>query len=417
MWPPRARRRRLGLTLGLLILASLACRFTNDLQATETSGPGFLPLTAMAQVTPPPAPRIACPIPAGQVSPPAVESPAQFGRALLSYLNAGGQATQLTESTPGLTLSRPDLDGDGYVDLAFSLLSGGGQLQPEGAVFVYRCRQERFELVYTDLSTPERGAPQVEQVADATLDGADDLLVTQEACGAHTCFVHVQLLSWTDGTLVNRFEGATDDLPGPTVELETSTGAPANIIVTGSGYNSVGAGPYRRLERTWSWDPVSGFFRPSSERELPSDYRIHLVHDADQAAADGHLSLALELFQAAATDPSLRPWVEASVEQPTLAGYARFRQMAISLRQGAEGQAGDYLQALRDEAAGDPAAAYVGLAEAFWAVYGQTGSVDQACREAQAYAASHQATILDPLYYGYANPTYGPADICPLTGG
>jgi hypothetical protein len=36
------------------------------------------------------------------------------------------------------------------------------------------------------------------------------------------------------------------------------------------------------------------------------------------------------------------------------------------------------------------------------------------CTAAQVYAASHQGDVLGPLYYGYANPTYTEADLCPF---
>ena len=401
-----------------LILGGLACRFSSQLQPTAPSEPGFLPLTAMAEVTLSPPPRRSCPVPSGQVSPPAVELPAQYGAALLAYLNQGGDATALAEQTPGLTLAGPDLDGDGWVDLAFSLQSDRpGLPQPDGATFVYHCRGETFELIYSALSTPERGAPQVEAAADATADGGDDLLITQQTCGAHTCFARVQLLTWSGEGLTNVFEGTSDDLPNPSVEFQPMAGNPPAIVATGGGYNSVGAGPYRRLQRTWTWQPAEQVFRQSHEQFLPSDYRIHMVYDADRAAADGDLGLALDRFQAVVADPALRAWVDAAQEQPVLAAYARFRQVVIALRSDDPARAAEFLASLRAEAQSGPGAAYLAMAEAFWSVYEQTGSRQQACQEAQAYAATHQTAILDPLYYGYANPTYTPADICPSTAG
>ena len=65
---------------------------------------------------------------------------------------------------------------------------------------------------------------------------------------------------------------------------------------------------------------------------------------------------------------------------------------------------------------GSTGAAYAALATAFWDAYGPADDVELGCRAARAFAEAHAAEIVDPLYFGYANPAFAPADICPGRG-
>ena len=49
----------------------------------------------------------------------------------------------------------------------------------------------------------------------------------------------------------------------------------------------------------------------------------------------------------------------------------------------------------------------------FWRTYQSGSDIATACRDAASYASANSQTILEPLYFGYANPTYQASDICP----
>lgn len=399
----------------LLALATAACRFSGQTTPTPQGEIGFLPLTAVASITPPAPPRRSCMPVEEQVSLPKLDDGSESARRLLGYLNEGGDPVALADAEADLDLTKLDIDGDGWVDLAFILQDAAITApQPTGSMLL--CRAGSYELGYRSSSTPERSAPTVHSNDDLNGDGNDDLFISRDHCGAHTCTAELRLLLWIDGGIENRIEGETDDLPSPEIQVRSPGSGAATIAVTAHGVNSVGAGPFRPLTRVWTWDSDSGLFRPTREEPHSTNFRIHRLHDADSLALDGHSAEALELYERVIVDASLRDWVDPPREQRVLSAYARYRQITTSIqledREGAE----NYLRFLRSAVQPeDLGAPYLEVAEAFWSSYGATDSLAAACLSAQSYAAAHPEGVLDPLYFGYANPVYRPQDICPLT--
>jgi hypothetical protein len=73
-----------------------------------------------------------------------------------------------------------------------------------------------------------------------------------------------------------------------------------------------------------------------------------------------------------------------------------------------------YASLIASYAPGMEGSDFVNMADVFWSEYESSSSIGSACLAAQEYAQSHPETILDMLYYGYANPTYEAEDICPF---
>lgn len=409
--------RRAARALVLVALATAACRFSPQPTPTPEGEIGFLPLTEVASITPPAPPRRACLPVSGQPPLPALDDPAAAAPALLQYLNEGGDPVALVEGEASLDLTKLDFDGDGWVDLAFVLRDMEvAAPQPPGSLLLFHCQQGSFEIAHSSRPLSDRSAPDIHSSEDLNGDGNEDLLVSRQRCGAHTCVAEFQVLLWFQGRIENRFEGQTDDLPSPRVEVQISESGAAEIAITATGINSVGAGPFRPLTRIWSWDRASGRFRPTGEQEHSTDFRIHRLHDADALALEGQPADALALYEHVIVDASLRDWGDPERERRVLSAYARFRQVTSAIQLEDREQAEHYLEFLRSAVQPDgPGAPYLGLAEAFWSAYQLTESLTAACLEAQAYAAAHREGVLDPLYFGYANPDYSPEDVCPLT--
>ena len=76
-------------------------------------------------------------------------------------------------------------------------------------------------------------------------------------------------------------------------------------------------------------------------------------------------------------------------------------------------QAYDILHAAYNE--GVPGYGFAEMGRVFWTKFTDTNDVDEACHAAQAFSLRNETEILQPLYYGYANPVYTAAEICPLT--
>lgn len=406
-----------GAALSALILLTLACRFSPDAPQATPTEPGFLPLTAVAQVTPSPPERRPCPVPTGSAAPPTPAEPGQAASQIQEFLNQGGNPQQFAASDPKLELSRPDVDGDSWVDLAFVVRqSQGNGIVTPGTLLIYRCTQESYRLVYTAPDQPDLSAPTVHSSGDLNVDGQDELLISRRSCGAHTCTAQVQVLQWRGGSLENGLQGPTDDLPSPVIEVRPgSQGEPDRIAVTGTSINSVGAGPFRPVTRIWAWNAGAQRYQPADEQLEPPEYRVHMLHDADRAARAGNLEQAVSAYRRVIQDDGLQGWVDPEREQALLSAFARYRLLVVELRREQPTAAQEWVNELRETTdSGGPGAPYVALGETYWNEYQRSGDLDAACRAARQFAAAQSGQILDPLYFGYANPTYSAGDMCAL---
>ncbi len=404
--------------LAATAVLALACRFSPGQGTPTPTEPGFLPLTSVAQVTPPPPERRPCAVPANSPSLPSLEDPLQAAPQILTFLNQGGDPLRLVEGRPTAALARPDLDGDSWVDLAFAVQeSAEGGLMVRGTLLVYRCQENAYQLIYASPERADVSAPTIHSDADLNLDDHDDLLVSRRSCGAHTCVAEAQVLMWGEGTLNDRMQGGTDDLPSPTIEVQQGDqGQPARIAITATGINSAGAGPFRPVTRIWTWDEQSGSYQPSSERLHEPEFRVHVLHDADSAAREGNLERAIEGYRRVIQDEDLRDWFDPARERAVLSGFARYRIIAVQLRMDRPQEARSVLDELRASTSPDgPGGPYAELAEVFWDEFQRSNDLSAACRVAAQYAAAHRGEILDPLTFGYANPSYAPEDMCRLS--
>ncbi|NIS80379.1 MAG: hypothetical protein GTO14_09280 [Anaerolineales bacterium] len=366
-----------------------------------------------------------CPIPEGSPISLDLTASASIPSEVLAYLNAGGAIATLQDAiwslkmfpAEGIDLAQKDFTGDSLQDLAITILDPHTREGVSGFLYFYTCTGKDYSLKYASPDLEEFGPPILHTAQDLTGDGIPDLLIRREACGAHTCFAHVELLLWNGTTLENRLEGPTDDLPSPFLDFRTpDSDGMHKIMITATGINSVGAGPFRPYTRTWSWDSVAQRFLISQETIEPSSFRIHVLHDADRAAEGGDHTTALKLYNQVVEDEALNDWIAGEEGRLTLSAYAMFRRILSHLRLNQPEQARqayDILHAAYSE--GTPGFGYAEMGRVFWSKYMETGDVNEACLAAQTHATHDETEILDPLYYGYANLVYTAAEICPLT--
>jgi hypothetical protein len=345
----------------------------------------------------------------------------------LAFLDGGGSPHDLQARIQsaglspqvGMPLAQQDFNGDGQNDVAVTILAPDDTaMMMPGDLYVFVCAGQAYALAYTSVTVPQYGAPEIIDARDLNADGAADLLLARETCGAHTCFSRLEVLTWRQNTLINVLQGQSDDLPYPSIRI---TGPDArgrfDVAVTGTGIGSAGAGPYRGVTRTWAWDAAGDALVPGPDLELPSTFRIHVLNDADRADQDGDYATALELYDQVIRDDSLMDWIDPDTERANLSAYAMFREVVTHLQLADMNAAQVAYLALRD--AYPPASlggAYGLLGQAFWTAYQSNDNISLACAQARAFAQANEATILQPLYFGYANPTYTAADICPVAG-
>jgi hypothetical protein len=407
----------LGPAFPLILLSALAltgCSLANPQPESRTSGgdsAGDISRQNQAQ---------ACQVPPASPPVPALDDPRTWPADLSSYLNSGGLLTTLLESLekrqtelqPDQTGAVLDLDADGSEDFALILTHRDpASGLSSGMLFVFLCEGKEYGLAYVSPPGDLAGLPSIMSTNDLNNDGIAELLVSIKNCGAHTCFLDLRMLSYKRGEFRNLLQGRSDDLPNPAIDLR-GPGADGSwsLAVTGTGISSAGAGPYRERTRVWSWDPEAGAFIHGPDTLGTPRFRIHLLHDADKAAAAGDYGPALELYQQVIDDGRYDDWIYGETGARTLAAFATFRQMSIYLSRGDTGAARRSLDFLQASATNDTAD-MLALAEVTFEAF-ENGGSEAACSAAQAYGAAHAAAILEPLNYGYANRAYSAPDLC-----
>ncbi len=280
---------------------------------------------------------------------------------------------------------------------------------------MFNCTGSGYQLVFSAGAAPEHSAPELLAAQDLNGDQADDLLYGLPSCGASTCFAQIQVLTWLDGQAQVRLRGQSDDLPYPDIRIEPgSQGGLPRIAVTGTAVGSVGAGPYRQRTRYWQWDPSAQTFTVSGEVEGPAQYRIHVLTDAQQASAQGDFTTAAQLYARVIHIDSLRDWMDPQTERANLSAFAQFRLVVVELKSGQTDPAQKaYDQLQSDYPQGAIGHSYAEMGASFWRALKSGSDIATACRDAGSYASAHSQSVLDPLYFGYANPTYGASDMCP----
>jgi LysM repeat protein len=303
-----------------------------------------------------------------------------------------------------------DWTGDGVEDLALVLVDPASDTaQPVTDLLLFSGGSP------ATLAYRARAAGEVRILAteDVNGDGTNDLVWVDTTCGASTCFDTVQVRSWdgstwrdwTDGTITMAYAEVTlDDIrdtPGQEIEL------------VGGVYGSVGAGPQRA--RTEVWGSVdSAPYRLLDKVYERSDCLYFKVLDADEALdryQELGLAQAREMYTEAVTNDALAKCWQHTEEIDELRSFSLFRLALIHAYEGnpdAAAESANQLQQLY------PESLYSQLGQAWLASYLSTGNMATACAAATQFATDNPATYETLSDYGYANPTFTAADLCPV---
>jgi hypothetical protein len=350
-----------------------------------------------------------------------------YPKAIQQFLNEGGWVNELDQAlySAGIAnlpvaVEAAEMTGDGSEEVVVSIFDpGSDNTPPAGLLLIYACDQGEYQLAYqvdSRSSVPSGGAHGIFILQDLNADSLSELVTSSATCGAHTCYERVQIINWDGSQFVNRLEGETDDLPHPNIYIEPSEVAGIyDIYVTGSGIGSVGAGPQRNSTRVWSFDEQTQLWRVSSFRLEESNYRIHVLHDAGIAVKDGDYQQALMLYSRVISDTTLEDWVDPPLEQALIQAFARYQLVAIYTLQDRAAFASTMLGEMENAYPPEsPQHGFFEMAAAYVKGY-QEGGAEAACAAAVEYAAAHPGVLepLGPQTFGYGNPTYYPADVCP----
>jgi hypothetical protein len=346
-------------------------------------------------------------------------------QAVLEFLNSSGSIQDLdrelyslgVDNQP-LTTAVSDMTGNGINDVVVSIIDPQSEnIIPGGKLLIFVCSENVYRLVHHQDSIDNRGAFGIRYLQDLNADGQAELVTSSPSCGAHTCFEDVQILGWDGEGFTDLLQGSADDLPSPDIRIiDHEEDGIFEIEVGSGGFNSVGAGPNRTTVRSWKYNQLTRFWEYSEDVSSPSYYRIHMIHDADTAARNGEFDAALIDYGRVVYDPTLVDWQNYEQEKVVLSAYALFKISVVHLILGEDDLASITFDLLKkNHPTLTDGHIFVELSNAFRSGFTNNG-IAGGCEAAQDFAVDFSEGILLPLgsaTYGYANPDYLPADICP----
>jgi hypothetical protein len=257
--------------------------------------------------------------------------------ALLDFLDQGKTPAQIIEAlqTPrrDIQISPVDLNNDGSSEIVVMVVESSSSIaDPLATTWVFEKSGTSYRTIYFD---PRESRIQAKIIAsdDINGDGRQEL-VLQDCFYSPMgwCGLNVYVLGMTDGQIVDYFEGNSPNIDSPgEVKLGDKVGGFRKLLINGSTATSWGAGPSRG-----------------------SNYRIHVLQDAQIAFKNGDINTALQLWDRAAHDASLENFpslhfYETDHPERYQPAYALYRIYCEYLLEGEAGNAQQVLNELKSK--------------------------------------------------------------------
>jgi hypothetical protein len=257
-------------------------------------------------------------------------------------------------------------------------------------------------------------------MGDLNGDGGGELAYAMQWCGAHTCGVNLHIVSGSAAGYAELTPPTRDPTGGILMETpirvefrDDDADGVMELVLAGGHINSAGAGPQRTRTETYAWD---GRLYSLRERVLGrSSLRYHWVIDADSLFRKADFAGAAEKYHIAATNPSFGPPRGPDElkdnEATELSAYALFRAALARLAVGGPDEAAlGYLA----EARALDAPLHGPIVAAFADAYLSQEDLSGACAAVNEVVQAKSDALKEFWYYGYANPPFDPAAMCPF---
>jgi hypothetical protein len=312
---------------------------------------------------------------------------------------------------------------------------------------MFGCQDSVYRLLFQSDASPEHSVPFIVSADDLLDTGYNQLVYVTETCDVTSCRKEIRIWGWS--LTLGIFEDLADDAIGVPGKLADGLGATvadtsgdniSEIVISGGTETSIQAGPPRAVTQVWAWN--GEVFEISQTISPEATYRIHAIHDGDNALERGEFEQAAAYYNSALFDPELQNWILPG-EQANLRAYTLYRLMLTHAVQYDQTRAGSYFDQLLAEyppygfpgaeeggeegeegeeeeepqpvaAPGGVGSVYAELAVAFWDAYILQNDHGLACRDAIAFAQTRPDVLFPLNSYGYANPHYTARDLCPF---
>ena len=315
-----------------------------------------------------------------------------------------------------------DLDGDGIVEWLIVLQEDNDSVfGPEGDFLVV----DQNGLVYRHYARFMRDGhklPTIDYVADMTGDGLPEVAIEKLFCGAHTCTHFYDVVGAPTGTVqslvpfADGYQSPAIGMMSSEVVFEDRTGdGRLDLIQHGGFISSAGAGPYQRgYTEVWSYEPAPNQLVLAETILDPSNYRFHLLYEANDAYTAGDFVTAVTKYADVINNPNLEDGVGLIIPESTYTPsrqFAAFRLMLTYVQLGDLDNAGVWASWLYSNF---PDTAYEDGTYAFWEDYNFNHNVSSGCVSATSILVTH-TDLTGPLAdLGYALPSLTAESICPI---
>jgi hypothetical protein len=378
-----------------------------------------------------------CPAPA---QPPAPAKPADFkamAGGLLAYLNTGAslEAANQVMEVWGIRYSAPG-SGEPLGGIEYGKILAGEDAQiiatfydqsqtdttsRPGDIVVFSCTNGQYQIAYQALNDPVFEGlvtnPGVLDVSDVSGDGIMDLSFVTGDCGASTCMEGVTILSAHNAAQLRNLSPDFPFVPFPTFEFLPGKQPPARDLVVAEGLlGDPSAGPQRSITSTWSFN--GQIYTRTGEMREPAVYRIHMLHDGDDALRARDHRLADSLYGSVVAEPALQGWDAspfAANEGQVLGAFAYVRLMqSAALRDDDTGVGAAFDSLQRFALADSPGYLYTQMAELYLNEWKASKDAGKACAKMTEFARANQNATrwLGIEAFGAANYDYQPEDMC-----
>jgi hypothetical protein len=346
----------------------------------------------------------------------------QTSDVILNYLSDGGSIAGLEMALrddwdvfgeSGFIRADVDLTGTGQPEVII------GYADDESAkLLILGCDNGRYVERYraenaTRADDAPPSAPVLIAIRDINQNGMPDVVYALQHCEQNRCDYHTQVIAWQAN--LRRFAGLisggslSDTLPEL---IDTDDDQILELVVQLESVGDITTGPLRTGMKIYDWNGTEYIL--SVIQPDPLRYQIQVIHEADRYLVANRFTDAIQLYQRALTDDSLRVWLRN--EAPILESYILYRML---LARAAENQMDSTLVYDRIietfNGTEDAPPIYVAVAQAFWDEYIVVADVRLACatlRERLTDDLSEAVTYMNR--YGNRNPEYTAQDICPF---
>ena len=315
-----------------------------------------------------------------------------------------------------------DLTGDGVVEWVAVLQQDTGSVfGPGGEAIVVTPTGLAYRYYAKFVNDGDR-LLQIEHIGDLTGDGLPEVVIMRQFCGAHTCNHAYDIVGAPLG-FVQSLVPTVSQFPQPAISMMSGEAAFADrtgdgridLVQHGGFIGSAGAGPYQRgYTEIWAWQPAQNQFALAETILDPSNYRFHLLYEANDLFAAGDYAAAIPNYVDVVENPSLDDGVGLIIQESTYGPsrqFAAFRLMIAYLQLGDSENATVWSGWLYSNY---PNAHITEGVIAFWEDYNFNHSVASGC----AAAVNLLETFPNPTGpladLGYALPSLTAESVCPI---